>query len=265
MSKMCDLVRGVEKVHQIAKMANQIGIRNAIKLQWMERFGSHQVYSLHLPGLAIETSVRCHTTDASTLNSIFVDEQYPRFSNFCAHRIIDAGANAGYATLFYAREYPNAEIVALEPEPSNIEIVQRNCASLSNVEILPSALWFRKESLKLVDRGERKDAFHLSPLENAKGRYVGTHSILDILHQKQWTELDILKMDIEGAEKEVLENENGMWLKKVKILILEIHEDYNPGCGRAFATAVANHDFLFYRRRENYVLVRRDLNLSITP
>ena len=141
----------------------------------------------------------------------------------------------------------------------------RNTASLPQVDIWPGALWGSSSELRLVDRGDRKDAFQVAESGRAVIPVVPAMSVVDILRKTGWPGLDILKMDIEGAEKEVFEEKSGAWLSKVQVLLVELHEDYRPGCGQAFAAAVSKHDFQFYRRGENYVLVRRELGLSIAP
>lgn len=125
-------------------------------------------------------------------------------------------------------------------------------------------MWSSKGKLNLL-KGNSKDSFQVMENSNASDSLVNSFTLVDIVSSKSWLSIDILKMDIEGAEKEVFEAEQGSWLRLVKILIIELHEDYRPGCGDAFATAIAGHGFQFYRRGENYILVRPELGLKIAP
>jgi hypothetical protein len=48
--------------------------------------------------------------------------------------------------------------------------------------------------------------------------------------------VDLLKIDIEGAEREVME-ESGAWINTVAVLMIELHDDIKPGCSKAFYEA----------------------------
>lgn len=246
------------------KSCRLVGLRNALKLFFLDKYGSSPYYKLKIRGLPNATFIRTATSDGGTFSSIFVDGSYPHFPGYEAKTIIDAGANAGYASLFFAVEYPNAEIIAIEPESSNIEIIKKNTHFLPQIQVLQGALWNSNEKLNLLN-GNSKDTFQVMQNINESDSEIAGYTVNDIIKAKSWQNIDILKIDIEGAEKEVFEGEQGSWLKLVKILIIELHEDYSPGCGDAFARAVAGHGFQFYRRGENYILIRRELGLKVLP
>ena len=71
--------------------------------------------------------------------------------------------------------------------------------------------------------------------------------------------IDVLKVDIEGAEKEVFSGERE-WLAKVKVVILELHEEARPGCETAVSNAMNEFNFsLLIERGENIVYVNNNL------
>ena len=70
--------------------------------------------------------------------------------------IIDAGANVGLSAVFYANRFPNARIIAIEPEPSNYEMLKRNVVPYSNVTPVQAALWKENGPLRLFDTGGRE-------------------------------------------------------------------------------------------------------------
>ena len=55
--------------------------------------------------------------------------------------IIDGGANVGYAALHFAERFPQATIIAVEPNPETFEILKANCARHSQIRTVFGALW----------------------------------------------------------------------------------------------------------------------------
>ena len=73
------------------------------------------------------------------------------------------------------------------------------------------------------------------------------------MRQFELSEIDILKIDIEGAEKEIFESGNLDWLSKIKILVIETHDITKPGCARAFFNALHGKFDKLYIQGENIV------------
>jgi len=92
------------------------------------------------------------TSDFDCFDKIFGQREYESpFPDINPMLIVDAGANIGIATVYYATRYPNTKIIAIEPEPDNFDMLTRNCAGLPNVALKRAALWPRKESLLLTN------------------------------------------------------------------------------------------------------------------
>lgn len=144
-------------------------------------------------------------------------------------RVIDAGANIGLASLFYAREHPNAAIACFEPDPINFEILQRNLqANRVNAEAHNVALSDRDGDMELFslkgapgDVGsspslELRQVFH--PHERLIKRILPCRSLRPWLAEP----VDILKLDIEGGEIAVLRDIRND-LGNVRHLAMEFH------------------------------------------
>ena len=67
--------------------------------------------------------------------------------------------------------------------------------------------------------------------------------------------IDILKLDIEGAEKQVFSGSTE-WLENVKVLIVELHDNLEVGCASNFYRATANYNFIEYRKGENVIMIK---------
>jgi len=161
---------------------------------------------------------------------------------------LDVGANIGLASIYFANKYPEATIVAIEPEESNFELLKKNVESYSNITPVQAALWDKNEDISLVDPGLDKCGF-MTQEKDKKEKNTG-----DILSQKtnipechqvrgmtvdkimkdyNFAEVDILKIDIEGAEKEVFKDTSA-WIGGVNSIIVELHEHMKSGCKRSF-------------------------------
>ncbi len=70
--------------------------------------------------------VRPKTSDFSTFRQIFMDHEYDFKLLDVPNIIVDAGANIGLASLFFAQRFPSAKIFALEPDHSNFEMLMKN-------------------------------------------------------------------------------------------------------------------------------------------
>ena len=65
--------------------------------------------------------------------------------------------------------------------------------------------------------------------------------------------IDILKLDIEGSEKELFETNFEDWLPKTKILIIELHDAMKTGCSKSVFNAISKYDFSFSIKGENII------------
>ena len=154
---------------------------------------------------------------------VFVKEIYNFVSSNKTPYIIDAGANIGLATIYFKTLYPEAEIVSFEPDPYIFNILKYNLDStgISNVTIHQKALWNKAESLQFYSDGA--DGGRLDKiLEDVKVFNVEAISLRNFLNR----EVDLLKIDIEGAELIVLEDCKDL-LGNVARIFVEYHSFTN--------------------------------------
>jgi FkbM family methyltransferase len=158
--------------------------------------------------------------------------------------IVDAGGFIGTAAIAFARMYPNATIVTIEPSSANFELLKRNTAPFKNIIPFKGALVpdGAPDRMQLFDKATSSVAFTLVKPEDDSGGSVleDVHTItfekiLATYHAKQ---IDICKMDIEGAEFELFKHP--AWLESMRVLMIELHEGVVAGCERAFFDASAN-------------------------
>ena len=183
--------------------------------------------------------VRVPSTDVPTLDQIAVRREYEFEVERPPRVIVDAGANVGLASIYFSTRFPEARIIAVEPEARNLEVLARNIAPYENITAVGAALWREDARLDVVDpglgewayrtrakdaRGENRDPF----VQEVRGMTLAT-----LCAEHDIDRIDILKMDIEGAEREVFADSSA-WIGNVDALIVELHDWLVPGCSRSF-------------------------------
>jgi FkbM family methyltransferase len=207
--------------------------------------------------------IRKNTSDINVFAEIFLFKDYNYDLPITPRTIIDAGANVGYASLWFRNKFPNASLIAIEPEKSNFELLSLNTQNIENILLLKKGLWFKSTTLEIINKEGSKYGFITKEVPNAKNG-IKTCTVSDLLQIFKETqgirEIDILKIDIEGAEKEVFSNGVENWLNKTKIIIIELHEQSKPGCTNVVLTAIKQYGFeLLIEKGENLVYINKAL------
>ena len=154
-----------------------------------------------------------------TFEEIFVRNSYSFRHTGTAPKILDLGANIGLSVLFFKMCYPEALIVAFEPDPVIFECLNYNVTNnqLSNVTLHQAAIW--KEDGHLSFSADGADGGSLVTPESAKSIPVRAVSFSKTLESQDF---DFLKMDIEGAENDVF-FESEPYLDQFSQVFLEYH------------------------------------------
>lgn len=216
--------------------------------------------SARIPGSDVRLIMRPGSTDLSVFYHVFIMREYGWKFAAPPRVIIDAGGYTGLSAAFFASQYPAATIVAIEPDPGNFELLTLNTAHFPNVYPVNAAVWPESGMISLVDPG--LGAWALQTVQNvddstgpvAGSREVRAVTIDEIIKEFCLDRVDLLKMDVEGSEKEIFENAEN-WLPSVDVICVELHDRFKNGCSRSFFRAVS--DFPIELRRNEDVLVAR--------
>jgi len=144
--------------------------------------------------------------------------------------IIDAGCFIGELAAHWATKWPGARIVSLEPNNENYSFAEANLSPYGDqVKVIKMALWATDEKLKVLG-SQNSSSVELS----VDGAFdVCGISILSLMKQANFDSIDLLKLDIEGAEFAIFENSSDTWLPFVRCIILEFHDPQRePGVWR---------------------------------
>jgi FkbM family methyltransferase len=172
--------------------------------------------------------LRFGTSDIEAFEKIFVWRQYAlpttiTFRDNKAKLIIDGGANIGLSAIWFAQQCPEAKVIALEPDSANYEILLKNTAPFPNIIPILGGVWNRCCSLVCQNRAVRPDSFQFIECDNEAIDAIRAYDISQILQDYGDQEIDILKLDVEGAEEMIFsENYNG-WLDYINLLFIEFH------------------------------------------
>jgi len=212
---------------------------------------------LHLPALRAPVFLRSGTSDVRTFEKVFVSEEYEfPYPNRTPSLIIDAGANVGYASIFFANKFPDSLILAVEPESSNYELLLRNTQPYKNITALRGALWHQPTPLTIENPKDEHWAFRVVQARSRDSDTVRGMTVPELMAIAGTSVVDILKVDIEGAEKEVFESTVDMWLDRVRLIVIELHDWLRAGCSTSFYRATSRLAFRQFICGENVVLVR---------
>lgn len=214
--------------------------------------------TVRIPQVRSPITFRLNTSDIPTFEQVFLEHQYS--DSPCRTKIkfiIDGGANVGYASLYFANRYPEARIIAVEPEPSNFGCLNTNVRTYKNITTIQAAIWPESAPLRITNPDEQKYAFQVGAQGRASEMNVRGITINELLERSKAEEIDILKLDVEGAEENIFSFNYENWLDKVDTLYIELHDWLKPGSSENFLSATARYNFATAQRGELTILTRR--------
>jgi FkbM family methyltransferase len=175
--------------------------------------------------------------------------------------IIDAGANVGYTSVFFAHHLQCLKIYAIEPSAENVNVYNENISYLKNneyVQCYHKALSHKAGMTYSIDRNFRdgKD-WSISTKSDQNGNIEGI-SINEIIQEHELKYISLLKIDIEGAERFIFDVENDLsFLKITKIIAVEVHDEFN--IRESIYEILRNHNFILFESGELTIGVNKIL------
>lgn len=247
--------------------ARALGPRFVLRhLPGARRKGEH---SWTMPGLG-EITVRHGTTDTEVFRQVFRQGEYDlsklgRMKQvtgwyeeiLAAGRtplIIDAGANIGAASLWLARQFPLARLIAVEPEPANAALCRRNLAHNPRLSVREAAIGAVPGRIELVNPAAKAWSPRSRRSDGADGIEIVT--IPDLVASVQDADLLVVKIDIEGFESDLFSSNLG-WLDRARVVMIEIHDWMMPGrrTSRALQKAMGEREFEMMINGENLIYI----------
>lgn len=212
--------------------------------------------------------LRLYSSDSKVFEQIFIHEQYKTvveiyqqlFSCEPKH-IFDCGANIGLTTIYLSSYFPSAFYTLVEPFKGNLNMIRENLGinGIRNYKLFEGGVW-NKSSTLYINRnyGDGKE-WSISLTESSSPEETVTaYSLLDLLNAVK-SGVDILKIDVEGAEKILFEDLNyaAAFLNIVKCVAIEIHDE--PGVRKRIYNAFTINNFFYYNNGELTIAINRSL------
>lgn len=208
--------------------------------------------------------LRPKSSDLLAFHQVFTFKEYGMNLGFSPRFIVDAGANIGLSAVFFSNKFPSVKIIAIEPERSNFMMLEKNTKRYENILLTKRALSNQPNvNFDVVDKGFGNWGFvtEMQDSKNTKNVIdtVKTITIDEILIEYNLEYLDLLKIDIEGGEKELFESNYENWLPKTKCIIIELHDGITKGSSKSFFNAISKYDFSYFNRGENLLFINNSI------
>ncbi|AKO97739.1 methyltransferase, FkbM family [Marinovum algicola DG 898] len=196
------------------------GLRTAIRLRRLAFAPAAE------PNVAFQFSTLSHTfhlrpgtKDASVAVDNFIREEYAAIAPPSDPVVLlDGGAYIGDTSAFFLSKYPRLRSIAFEPMPDSFHLAEKNLAPyVGRVELFNIALTADGSPVRMS--GEQTGA----RAGNQGDIVVKSRTIPSVLATLPEKRIDILKLDIEGAEGPIFANNPAAWLPQVGFIIIETH------------------------------------------
>ncbi|MEC4816573.1 MAG: FkbM family methyltransferase, partial [Scytonema sp. PMC 1069.18] len=203
----------------------------------------YQPIQLKVKGYTHPIYMRYGTSDAAIFHQIFIFQEYSCLDDLNEPKnIIDAGANVGYSSIYFLNKYPEAHIIAIEPDQENFKICQKNLSGYKErVSVIQAGLWSHITALKVCNEESReKCSIQVKECQEGETPDIYAIDIDSLLKKYNLTTIDLLKIDIEGSEIVVFSKNHQNWLTKVKNIVIELH---GKECEQEFFKALSMYDY----------------------
>lgn len=249
------------KIEILIKAILNFGLINGInivrKLNKNKKTSRQQpIFEIFIKKFNTKILLRSGSSDILVFIEIFIDEIYNfDTTDSCINIIIDAGANIGLTSLYYTFKYPQATIYSIEPESNNFNLLCKNVSIYPNIIPLNLALTDEDKTVSINESTSGDWGFKLGSLSEKtiiKNEVKGV-SVTSLMLNHNIKNIDIFKMDIEGAEIYVF-NGNTSFLDNTKYMIVELHPEIN-GSTQSFINCIGKNTPEYIKGKgENLIL-----------
>ena len=176
------------------------------------------------------------SSDIKVFDQIFLEKEYQPLVELIQNQhpgkpvkyIIDAGTNVGYTSVYLKSIFQEAALVCIEPSSANAKQIEKNFQlnNITNYQVIEAGLWSKNcwLTLKANDLNDADWGFYV--VESEAESDLKAVTLRSLLENNGWPVVDILKIDIEGSEKELFNDAEAMLsvLNKTRFIAMEIHD-----------------------------------------
>ena len=177
-----------------------------------------------------------HDLDYKIINETWIENVYRIHQyHFSGDKVfVDIGANIGSVSIFvdsFNKLFENKiKVYAVEPEPNNIDLLNYNILnnSTENITVVNNAIWHEEGTVAVSNKGGNSSIVHEIDGEFS---HIKAITIEQLLNKYDIKEVDVMKIDIEGAEFDLIINTPAEILAKIKYLTLEFDKSFDGKFG----------------------------------
>lgn len=202
---------------------------------------------------------RYNSSDVSVFSQIFVIDEYRPLNHLKNVKfIVDCGAYVGYSSAYFLSLFPEARVIAVEPDKKNFQLLKQNLGPYGNrANAINAAVWASNIGVKVSEREIGEEGEWVTTVRECnEGEQPDLQAIdIETLLDRDGSEMiDILKIDIEGAERVLFSRDAHRWVDKVRAFAIELHNDE---CRQAFYGALGSEKFSYSTSGEITIAQRR--------
>jgi FkbM family methyltransferase len=249
----------VTRPRAVLRSMRKVGLRTTLKLALIRIFGSpDRSYQVRLPCFRHPVWMRGgKRSDGYAIYELVVRGEYEFMGRLDSPRfIIDGGANIGIASLLFLHQYPEARVLAVEPDPGNFEICSRNLGPYKDrARVVHGAIWSAAGKLTLASRNGEDWTKCVHAPGTGDVPTVDAFTMTSLIADET---VDLLKLDVEGAEREIFSANAERWLPSVRNVVIELH---GGDCEASFFGALSRYQYDLIRSGKNALPVLACRNL----
>ena len=242
-----------KSLYRFYKYLSVLGVRDSISF-FLNLIRPKNELSILLRRIDNPFFLRKGSTDFNLFYDIFIRMDYDiNTHGKPIHTIIDLGANIGLASIYFKNKYPGSKIIAVEPERKNYEMLIKNLSGYENIVCLNNAIWNETRDVFIENNNKGNWDFMVSNSKDKSRQIVKSITLDAIIDQYKIEKISLLKIDIEGSERELFQNNFEKWIPKTEIIVIELHDGMRAGASKSFFGAISNYDFSLAFRGENII------------
>lgn len=245
----------IARVLRQLRRLNYLGFPNAVVYLGADRWYAglarlglatrDKSYRLAVKSCAWPLQVRANTSDRRVFCQIHLDGEYAPLDDLDTVRlVIDCGANVGYASAYFLSRFPQARVIAVEPDAGNFEMLRRNMQPYGDrVSLHPAGVWSHPAGLVVCRNSYRDGAQWATQVRECRAGEeadVQATDIATLLAEAGGGPIDLLKVDIERSEAVVFARDFESWLGCVRNIAIELHDEE---CRRVFFQALSAYTY----------------------
>lgn len=203
----------------------------------------NSLIKVSVPGILHPVYLRNNSSDTQIFTQIFLREELNIDLTDNPKTIIDGGANIGLASIFLKNKYPDVYIFSIEPDLSNFEMLLKNTICYKNIICYNNGIWNQNTKLKIINKDAGNESFVVKELKitDSDMDVIRAITIDQIVNDNSIKKIDLLKLDIEGSEGKVFEDNYDDWLSITENMLIEIHNWIDSRAEITVMTALASN------------------------